>query len=481
MKLKDIMMNINHTILKGTSDKEIEGIAYDSRAVKEGYLFVCIKGFKADGHDFINDAVKKGAKAIILEKEGHLPDGVTAIKVGDSRMALALASAAFFEHPSKNVKLIGVTGTNGKTTTTYLIKSILDRCGYNVSILGTISNIIGNKAIDASRTTPESYDLQVLFSEMRQLKTHYCIMEVSSHSLELKRVAGLSFNSGIFTNLTRDHLDFHETFENYFNAKLKLFKSSKTAIINIDDEYGRKMKDNIEIPVITYAEKERADVWATDVEITANFSKFILNYKEEKKEIMLPMPGRFNVYNALAAAASCISEGISLEDIKKGLEEIKGVPGRSEVIDSGRGFTVIIDYAHTPDGLENILNTVREYVQGRVITIFGCGGDRDKTKRTIMGEVAAKLSEIAIVTSDNPRSEDPEAIIKDILPGVIKINKEYFVIPDRKEAIKRAINLGKEGDVIVVAGKGHETYQVLKDKTIDFDEKQIINEILNQM
>lgn len=481
MKLLDIISDIHNVNIKGDVSLDISGIAYDSRQVSKGYVFVCIKGYNTDGHDYINDAIDRGASAVVIEKDTIVPEGITLIKVDDTRYALAIMSGAFFGYPSKKIKLIGVTGTNGKTTTTYLIKSILESGGYNTALLGTISNIIGERAVEASRTTPESYDLQHMFKEMADLKTDYCIMEVSSHSLELKRVAGCTFNVGIYTNLTRDHLDFHGTFENYLKAKMKLFDMSKTAAINIDDKYSGWIMEDIQIPAISYSVDQDSHVRAVDVEITSMGSRFNLIYKDRNVSVMLPLPGRFNVYNALAAASACLLEGISLEYVKKGLEMCGGIPGRSEVIDSGRGYTVIIDYAHTPDGLENILNTVREYVKGRIITVFGCGGDRDKTKRPIMGETAGTLSDICIVTSDNPRSENPMAIIEDILPGIDKSNSSYRVIEDRMEAIKTGIHMAQEGDVVVIAGKGHETYQVLKDRTIHFDEREIVNDILKTM
>lgn len=480
MKLQDTISEVPYMKIRGNTAIEVKGIAYDSRVVKEGYIFVCIKGLKTDGHNYASIAADKGAIAVIAENDVEIPEGITLISTSDSRTALALVSAAFFGYPTKSMKLIGVTGTNGKTTTTYMIKSILEKCGYKVSLIGTISNIIDNIEVEAERTTPESYDLQELFYNMKNVSTDYCVMEVSSHSLELKRVAGCVFNVGVFTNLTRDHLDFHVTFENYYQAKLKLFEQSETAVINADDQYGDRMINTVSIPVISYSEEKCSDVVAENVDITSKYTKFDLKYKGETVTVSIPLPGRFNVYNALAAASACISEGISLEKIKEGLEYIKGISGRSEVIDSGRGFTLVIDYAHTPDGLENILNTVREYAKGRIITLFGCGGDRDKTKRPIMGEVAAKLSDICIVTSDNPRTEEPMDIIKDIIPGVLKTSKDYIIIEDRREAIKKAIDTAKAEDVIVIAGKGHETYQILKDKTIHFDEREIVSEVLQQ-
>lgn len=479
MKLCDLIHGIDGAIINGTAEIEVEGISYDSRTVQKGGVFVCISGYNTDGHKYINAAVERGAVAVVVEKDVEIPGRITVFKVPDGRTALALMSSAYFGHPSKSLKLIGITGTNGKTTTTYLIKSILDECGYNTALLGTISNIIGCRKVEAKRTTPESYDLQQMFHEMRMANTDYCVMEVSSHSLDLKRVVGCSFDVGVYTNLTRDHLDFHGTFENYINAKLKLFKQSKAAAINIDDSYSDRIINSINIPVISYSLEKDSVVKAIDVEITARESRFVMRYKNDNMAIHLPLPGRFNVYNALAAASACINQGIPLDIIKRGLEMVKGVPGRSEVVESNRGFTIIIDYAHTPDGLENILKTVHEYAKGRVITLFGCGGDRDRTKRPEMGRIAGSMSDICIVTSDNPRTEDPESIIQDILPGMKDIDSSYEVLADRREAIKRALSIARLDDVVVIAGKGHETYQILKDKTIHFDEREIVNEILN--
>jgi UDP-N-acetylmuramyl-tripeptide synthetase len=478
MKLSDLISDLRDVNVKGNTDIEIMGVSYRSKDVQDGYVFVCIEGFKTDGHLFAGDAIKRGASAVIVQKDIDVPDGVTLVKVKDSREALALISAAYFNYPAGKLKFIGVTGTNGKTTTTYLLKSILDRAGYKTALLGTISNIIGDEIINSKNTTPESYDLQEMLARMVEKKMDYCVMEASSHSLELKRVFGIHFNEGIFTNLTRDHLDFHGTFENYLNAKIKLFAQSGTAVINIDDPYGSTILDRIKIPSVNYSEKGNGDVKARNVEITSRYSKFLLEYKDSAVEICLPLPGRFNVYNALSAASACICEGISLEIIKQGLESVKGVSGRSEVVDSGRGYTIIIDYAHTPDGLENIISTVREYAKRRIITVFGCGGDRDKTKRPIMGEVAGKLSDICIVTSDNPRTEDPDSIIADILPGIEKTGVEFKKITDRREAIKTALSIAESDDVVLIAGKGHETYQVLKDRTIQFDEREIVSDIL---
>jgi UDP-N-acetylmuramoyl-L-alanyl-D-glutamate--2,6-diaminopimelate ligase len=480
MKLSDILSDLHDIIVEGRDNIEITGIAYDSRMLAQGYVFVCIKGYKTDGHEYAGNALDMGACAIVTQKDVPVRKGITYVRVNDTRNALALMSAAYFGHPSRSLKLIGVTGTNGKTTTTYLVKSILDKGGKSTALLGTISNIICGQAIEAKRTTAESYDLEQMFSMMRNCRNEYCVMEVSSHSLVLNRVTGCRFNVGIFTNLTQDHLDFHENFDNYFNAKLKLFDQSKIASINKDDQYGREILSRISIPSVTYSILQNADVWADGIEVASSYSRFDIHYQGNSINIKLPLPGRFNIYNSLAAATACLIEDISLEVVKLGLEGVKSIPGRSELIDSRRGYTIIIDYAHTPDGLQNILTTAREYAKGRILTLFGCGGDRDRTKRPVMGEIAGRISHVCIITSDNPRSEDPMSIINEIIPGVKKSGGNYEIIPDRREAIKAVLSIARDNDVVVIAGKGHETYQVLKDKSIHFDEREIISEILEK-
>ena len=405
---------------------------------------------------------------------------VTLIKVENTRKALAKASSNFYDNPSKRLKLIGVTGTNGKTTSTFMIKSILEQCGHKVGLIGTIANYIGDKKLHSERTTPESLELHQLFNEMVKEDVEYCIMEVSSHSLELDRVYGIEFSKGIFTNLTQDHLDFHKTFENYFNAKLKLFLNSKISIVNADDNYGEKIIDSIVGDIVTYGLESQAMLRAKNLKLHSRGIEFTLVYNGNEEDIKLSIPGKYNVYNALGCIAATIHEGASIEDIKESLKKV-AVPGRCEIVTLNHdlGYDVIVDYAHTPDGLENILNSAREFTFGRLISVFGCGGDRDKTKRPIMGSIGSNLSDIAIITSDNPRTEDPMAIIEDIKSGLKKDN--YIVIENRREAIKYAMKIAKDKDVIVIAGKGHEDYQILKDKRIHFDEREIISEIIKEL
>jgi UDP-N-acetylmuramoyl-L-alanyl-D-glutamate--2,6-diaminopimelate ligase len=479
MLLKDLTSIIEHEYVNGDQNAEISGIAYDSRRVKPGDLFVCIKGFKVDGHEFISQAIGQGAAAVIVEKE--VEDAkVPLIKVKNSRRALALISAAFFSNPSSKFKLIGVTGTNGKTTTTYLIKTILEQGGSKVGLIGTNQNMIGDKVLPAERTTPESLELQQLFSDMVKEKVDYVVMEVSSHSLELNRVDGCNFEIGIFTNITQDHLDFHVTMENYLKAKTTLFKRCKKGIINVDDSSSEYILNNGTCEMITFGIDKEADIHAKDIEISEKGVKFDVDTPYGSKFIELGIPGRFSVYNALGSIGACLALGISLEQIQQGLKQAKGVPGRAQIVETGKDFTVLIDYAHTPDGLENILNTVNGFAKGRVVTLFGCGGDRDKTKRPIMGEIAGKLSDFCIITSDNPRTEDPLQILNHIEEGIKKTDCSYVVIENRFEAIKYALENAKKDDVIVLAGKGHETYQILKDRVIHFDEKEIVESILRE-
>lgn len=481
MELKEILNGIEYTLVKGQTNLNINNIQYDSRKVEQGDIFFCITGFSTDGHKFIPSALEKGASVIVCEREiENVPDNCTVIKVEDGRKALAKAASNFYKNPSKHIKLIGITGTNGKTTSAFMIKSILEEAGYKVGLIGTIANFIGDKKLHTERTTPESLELHELFRKMVDSKVEYCVMEVSSHSLSLNRVYGLEFSQGIFTNLTQDHLDFHKTFENYYNAKLQLFKNSKNSIINIDNDYGNKILKDLNNNQITYGVNHEADAKAENIVLHSRGVNFNFSYKGIYEKMELQIPGNYNVYNALGSAVACLNEGVSIKDVKNGLEKVQ-VPGRCEIVtkDYNLGFDVIVDYAHTPDGLENILKTAREFTDGKLISVFGCGGDRDTTKRPIMGKIGTDLSDISIITSDNPRTEEPKKIIEDILNGIEKEN--YEVIVDRKEAIKRAMKIAKKGDVVVIAGKGHEDYQVLKEKTIHFDEREVVAHIVKEL
>ncbi|KMT21402.1 UDP-N-acetylmuramoyl-L-alanyl-D-glutamate--2,6-diaminopimelate ligase [Clostridium cylindrosporum] len=479
MKISDLVKNMEEVEVIG-NDIDIKKLCYSTSDIDENSLFFCIVGLNVDGHTFIKKAIENGAKAIVVSKDLEPLNDVTVIKVKDTREAMSLISSNFYGNPSKEIDVIGITGTNGKTTSTFMMKSILEVANKKTSLLGTIYNIIGSKKEEAKRTTPESKDLQGLFRDMINFGDDSCIMEVSSHSLDLKRVYGVDFKVGIFTNLTQDHLDFHSDMGSYFNAKMKLFDNSEYAVINIDDEYGRKAVNKIKGKVLTYGLTNEANLFASDILISSEGAKFKLNYKGESEEILLHLPGKFNIYNALGCIGAALILNITLEDIKKGLESLSSVPGRSEKITSSKGFTVIIDYAHTPDGLTNILSTTKEYTDGNLIALFGCGGDRDRTKRPLMGKAAGEIADFCVVTSDNPRGEEPSDIIQDIIPGVKATGCNYTVIENRKDAIKYAIDNAKKGDVIVIAGKGHETYQILKNETIHFDEKEIVLDFLKE-
>ncbi|KHD38273.1 UDP-N-acetylmuramoylalanyl-D-glutamate--2,6-diaminopimelate ligase [Clostridium acetobutylicum] len=481
MKLKKIIGDVKYELICGDLNVEIDNLNYDSRKVNKKGLFFCIEGYTSDGHDFIDKAVEKGADVIVCTKVPKKLPNCTVVKVEDGRKAMAVMGANFYDNPSHKLKLIGITGTNGKTTSTYMMKSMLESSGYKVGLIGTIANYIGDKKIESHRTTPESLELQKLFSDMVRDKIDYCVMEVSSHSLYLDRVYGIVFEEGIFTNLTQDHLDFHKTFENYYKAKMILFKNSKRSIINIDDKYGERVFKDAGSDKITYGLTEKADLKAENLKMTSRGTEFDLCYKGLREHVKINIPGKYNVYNALGSVAACLNEGISIEKVKDGLNKLSSVPGRCEIVthNTNLDFDVVLDYAHTPDGLEKVLKASREFTKGRLISVFGCGGDRDKTKRPIMGEIGSKLSDIAVITSDNPRSENPEEIIKDIVQGIKTDN--YVIVENRKEAIKKAMLMAKKDDVIVLAGKGHEDYQILGDKTIHFDEKEIVSEFIKEL
>lgn len=484
MKLSQLLENISDVEFKNYKDVDILGIAYDSRKIKQDFIFVAIEGFKLDGHKYVEDAISKGAKAVIVEKYVDTVDNIIQIKVKDTRGALANISANFYNRPSENLRLVGITGTNGKTTTTYLIKSILEVYNKKVGLIGTIGNIIGDKIEKTNNTTPESLELQMIFNDMVKDDMDTCIMEVSSHSLALNRVDSSDFNIGIFTNLTPEHLDLHKTIENYLSAKLKLFyMTSDYNIINGDDPYGKNIINEIKslkTPLLTYGINECSDIRAKNIRHSLESVKFTLLMKNDSIDINMDIPGIFTVYNSLAAAACAYAMGIDLGTIKNGLENVHGVKGRFEVVPVDKDFTVIIDFAHTPDGFEKVLSTINDFAKGRKVAIFGCGGDRDRTKRPVMGEIAGKYVDLCVLTSDNSRSEKTEDIIKDIVLGVEKTGCDYVNIPDRRDAIKYALLNSKPNDVIILLGKGHETYQIINDKVLPFDEREIIMDILEK-
>ncbi len=472
MLFKELMPDVTADI----GNIDIKGVTNDSRKVKSGWAFVCVNGALADGHDFVESALKNGASVVVAERDVGAP---VQLLVEDTHKIYAKMCAAWFHNPAKSLKIIGVTGTNGKTSVTYMIKSILEYNGEKVGLIGTIQNMIGDEVLVSNNTTPGVYELQELFAKMKSAGCRYVIMEVSSHALHQRRVEGLQFSVGIFTNLTQDHLDYHITMENYMLAKRKLFENAKLSIVNFDDEYSEKMVSGLEKEIVTYSAKsDDATYTAKNINYRTDGVDYEFVGYGTISRIRLSTGGRFSVYNSMCAVIAAIKLGFSAASAATALSQISGVKGRAEVVPTGRDFTVIIDYAHTPDGLENILKTFRECKKNRLVVLFGCGGDRDKTKRPIMGKIATDYADFTIVTSDNPRTENPSAIIEDILAGITDKKAAYTVIENRKEAIEYAIKNAQKDDVLVLAGKGHETYQILGRDTIHFDEREVIAEVL---
>ena len=491
--LEQLLLLIPDASITGERNKIIKAVTHDSRNVVPGTLFICLTGNKVDGHEYIQQAVELGAVAVLVEKQIAVPAGIIVIQVENTRTAMQLIVPAFFDYPARELRMIGVTGTNGKTTTTYLVRSILKAAGFKTGVIGTIQTLIEDRVLPVKNTTPDVVELQRTLAEMVDADIDYVIMEVSSHALALDRVAGCEFDIGAFTNITQDHLDFHGTFDRYTDAKAKLFrllgqegniKQGKAAVINLDDGAGKVMLENTSCRAITYSIHTSADIMAKDIEVFATGSSFCVTYWQGEIPLKLKITGVFNVYNVMAAVGVALAEGIESTVIQKALEQFESVPGRFELVDAGQSFTVIVDYAHTPDGLENILKTAKQFAKQRIIAVFGCGGDRDRTKRPIMGKIAAEMADVVIATSDNPRSEDPDVILTEIEAGIkegLTPNKQYEKIVDRRQAIVRALSIAQAEDVVIIAGKGHETYQILKDRTISFDDKQIAIEILEEM
>ncbi|MHB1127118.1 MAG: UDP-N-acetylmuramoyl-L-alanyl-D-glutamate--2,6-diaminopimelate ligase [Bacillota bacterium] len=470
----------------GSLDIEVTGLHHDSRKIQPGSLFVCVEGFHTDGHNYIGDAINRGAVAVVVSKAVSALPGITVVRIPEGRTGMAVLAANYYDHPSRKLRMIGVTGTNGKTTTTHLIEQVLRRAGHRVGLIGTIGNKIGGHVLPATHTTPESLELQALLAQMVDAGAGYVVMEVSSHALALSRVDGADYGIGVFTNLTQDHLDFHRDMAEYLEAKGRLFTGivpdrgvSKYAVVNRDDPYHQYIVQKTSVPLITYGIDHQAQVKALNVQVRSAGVSFTIEYSCGKIDLNLKMTGKFSVYNALAAWIIGWQEGIPPLVIKEALEEATGVAGRFELVNEAQDFSVIVDYAHTPDGLENVLSAARSFVQGRLITVFGCGGDRDRGKRPLMGEVAARLSDYCIITSDNPRTEDPEAIIADIIPGVLRVpGAQYRVVPDRRQAIGEALQIAQKKDLVMIAGKGHETYQIIKDRVLPFDDREVAREFL---
>ena len=477
MKLYELIKGVATTNLP---DMEITDLTSDNRKeIKEGGMFVCIKGNTFDGHTAAEQMIEKGASVVVVERDLGLPNQIV---VADSRSAYTELCASWFGHPEREMKLVGVTGTNGKTTITTVLKKVLSEFGCKTGLIGTCQNEIGDEIIPTSRTTPEPYDLFELFREMADAGCEYVVMEVSSQGLEQKRVGPCQFKIGVFTNLTQDHLDVHGSMENYYQAKKMLFDKSESGLINIDDMAGKRFRKEIPCPTKTYSAEEKADFYAEDIILSADGVKYVFCDRTSKYNVDFKMPGLFNVSNSLAVIACCETLGFDVETAIKYINSMQGVRGRAEVVPTGRDFTVICDYAHTPDAIVNVLSAIKGSAKGKVKCLFGCGGNRDATKRPLMAAAAADNADFLIVTSDNPRNENPEEVIKDVLEGLKGKDTPYVTICDRREAIHWAVQNAEKDDVIVLAGKGHEDYQILAGgEKIHFDEREVVAEALKAM
>lgn len=486
MELKKILVGIDGLKAKGNLDIDVLGIDSNSKNIKEGYMFIAIKGFSTDGHTYVNNAIEAGAKVVIVQegcdlKTIKLPKDVTLIMAKDTREALAICSCNFYENPSRKFKLIGVTGTKGKTTTTFMIKEILEKAGHKVGLIGTIATYINGKMIsESSRTTPESIELQRIFSQMVEQGVEYVVMEVSSQSLKLHRVDGCNFDIVLFTNFSEDHISEkeHPDMKDYFESKLKLFKMCDDGIINVDDLQVSKIPKLFpENKLMTYGIDNYCEVLAKDITITNSYVDFRVKISDKNERVKVSIPGRFSVYNSLAAICVAKKLGIKSEKVIEALAEVR-VPGRSEMVDNKKEIPIMIDYAHSPESLQNILSAAKSYTRGKVISVFGCGGDRDKGKRPLMGEISGRIADFTFITSDNPRTENPEEIVKEIEVGIKKTKGKYKVVVDRTEAIKEAIEMATKLDIIILAGKGHEPYQEINGEKYPYDERIIVKEII---
>ena len=483
MLLKDLMLSVPGAVeSSGNLNIEIGDLTMNSRDTAQNGLFFCISGSRVDAHDFAPQAVENGCTALVVS---HFINtlNVPQIKVQNVRSAMAYISSAFFGHPAHKLRLIGVSGTKGKTTTTYLVKSIMEEAGFKVGLIGTTGNMIGDRCIKSVLTTPDSIDLHRTFRQMLDEGVEIVCMEVSAHAIDMHRVDGLFFEAACYTNLSQDHLDYFHTMENYFEAKKKFFTSNfaLNVSLNIDDETSLQILDDMTVPYLTYGIRVNSDLYARDIEISENGIHFLIQLRNiETFEVSMQMTGMFNVYNALAAASLAMIFGVSVSAIQAGLHNVKSVPGRIELLDLPLPFKVILDYSHSPDALENILTTVRTFTQNRLIVLFGCGGDRDQGKRPLMGEIGGQLADFCILTSDNPRTEDPDAILEAIEEGIKQTSGKYTVIENRREAIRCALDMAEDGDIVILAGKGHETYQDIMGVKRPFDEKAVVNELLEE-
>lgn len=481
MFVKDLLKDIRYEVLQGTDNVNIDYISWDSRKVRPNSLFICVKGRNIDRHDFALQAAEAGASVLVIEHwVKGIPVGMNVIKVENTRETMACIANIYYKEPSKFINLIGITGTNGKTSVSWFAAKILEACGRKAGIIGTIENRVGCEKVKAEKlnpTTPDSIELQATLREMLDKGVTDVAMEVTSAALDNHRVDKCYFDIGVFTNLTQDHLDEHGTMENYKNAKLRLFKMCRYGIVNADDPvYADIRKSATCDMILSYGINNQADLKAENIQYMMDGVRFTLNFDGMKKNMRISVPGKFTVYNALAAIGICYLSGLTVEQIAKGIEMIEGVKGRFEPIPNKKGLLVIVDYAHTPDGLENILSSVKEFAKRRVITVFGCGGDRDRTKRPVMGEVAGKWSDLCIITSDNPRTEEPMGILEDIEPGIRGTGCSYEKVLNRKDAIYGALDAAKPEDIVVIAGKGHESYQIFADHTIHFDDSEVVRE-----
>lgn len=489
MELKKVLAGLTKIKAKGNLDININGIENNSSKVEEGFMFVAIKGFSTDGHQFVESAIEKGATVVMIQedcdfKSINIPENITILMVEDTRKALAIISSNFYGNPTSKLKLIGVTGTKGKTTTTFMIKEILEKAGKKVGLIGTISTYInGIRGKDSDRTTPESLELQKIFKEMLDEGVEVVVMEVSSQSLKLHRVDSCNFDIVLFTNFSEDHIskNEHPDMDDYFNSKLKLFEMCNTGIVNVDNIYTSRIPGLFpDSNIVTYGIDNYANVLAKDITITNSYVDFRAKITDRNERIKTGIPGRFSVYNSLAAICVAQKFGISSEVVKEALESVR-VPGRSELVDNKLELSIMIDYAHSPESLENILQATKSYTRGKVISVFGCGGDRDAGKRPIMGEISGKIADYTIITSDNPRTEIPGEIVKQIEDGIKKTNGKYEVVIDRREAIEKAIKMANKKDIIILAGKGHEPYQEIDGIKHPFDERIIVKEIIEKL
>jgi len=493
MRAKELIKSIGcHCLPADLKDFEVKGISCNSKQVSDNFIFVAIEGTRIDGHKFIDEAIERGARAVVVtshpsntlgagKSEVRSHGKAAIIQTEDARKALAKLAASFYEEPSKKIKVVGVTGTNGKTTITYLLESLLKEAGFQPAVIGTVNYRFRDKIIPSGNTTPGPLELQSLLSDMVNGGASHAVIEVSSHALSQDRTEAINFDSAIFTNLTQDHLDYHGTIEDYFQAKAKLFKGlglNSFVVINNDDKFGKRIIEFTHSPeIITYGIEEEADITASDIKIDISHTEFTLNAFKEKMNFKIKLIGSHNIYNVLASLAWAFKEGIDKTVIKCALENFNFIPGRLERISCEKDFSVFVDYAHTEDALNNVIRALKQISRGRIIVVFGCGGERDKTKRPKMGRIVTELADYTIITNDNPRSEDPGEIIKDILKGIEKDN--YCIIPERKDAIKKSLSMAQRGDVLLIAGKGHENYQILNDKRIHFDDREVVRECLS--